>query len=64
MHICPADEKQTNYYYVFLQQRWVYSGSAENCNLGSMVMASQVPIPERKGKENSFTERKRELGGL
>ena len=46
---------------LFLQHKRVYSGSAEN---GSATMASHVQVPSKNGKENAFTEGKRNLGGL
>ena len=39
---------------IFLQQRWAYWGSAENCNLRSATIA--VPLGQRK--ENTFLERR------
>ena len=48
---------------LFLQQRWVYSGSTENCNSESATMESYVQIPPQQGKENTL-ERERKLRGL
>ena len=42
---------------MFLQQRWVYLGSAENCSSGSATMASQVQVPARRGKESLLSRR-------
>ena len=47
---------------LFLQQRWVYSGSAENCNLGSATMVSQGQVPTCQEKESTFIEGGREVG--
>ena len=49
---------------LFLQQRRIYLGSAENCHLGSASMVSQMQVPALQGKENTFIEGKRKLGGL
>ena len=46
---------------ILLQQRWVYLRSAENCNSGSVIMASSKKVPEGQGKENAFLERKRKF---
>ena len=43
---------------IFLQERWIYSGSAENCNLGSATMVSFRQVPAQQGEENSFIEGK------
>ena len=48
---------------IFLWQKWIYSGSAENCNLGSATMMSHVQVSTWQGKETVFTERKRKLEG-
>ena len=47
---------------IFLQQRWIYLGSAENCNSGSATMVSVCKFPH--DEENAFIQGKRELGGL
>ena len=49
---------------IFLWKKWIYSGSEENCNLGSVTMMSQVQVSTWQGKENVFIERKRKLEGL
>ena len=36
---------------LFLQQKWVYSGSAEN---QSVTMASHVQVPSKNGEENFY----------
>ena len=41
-----------------LQQRQVYSGSAENCNSGSATMGSHMQVPT----QNMFIEQGRKLG--
>ena len=43
---------------IFLPQRWVNLGSAENCNLGSATMVSHREVPKQQGKENSYKEEK------
>ena len=35
---------------IFLQQRWVYSGSAENCNTGRAATASPLQVSTWQGK--------------
>ena len=47
---------------IFLQQRWVYSGSAENCNLGSATKTSHVQVPTRQGKEVAFKRKDKKVG--
>ena len=42
--------KQTNGQ-IFLQWKWVYSGSAENYSLGSAAVGSQVQVPIWQGRE-------------
>ena len=54
------DLKQTTSY--FSREKWVCSGSAENCNLGSATMKSHVHVPTWQGK-NTFTEEKEDLEG-
>ena len=44
-----VDLKQI-YCQIFFQQGWIYSESAENCNLESTVMASHVQVPAQQGK--------------
>ena len=41
---------------IFLQQRCVYVGSAENYSSGSTTMVSHVQVPTEPGKENIFIE--------
>ena len=48
---------------IFLQQKWICSGSAENCNLGCATMMSHVQVSTWQGKETVFTGRKRKLEG-
>ena len=43
---------------IFLQQTWVYSGSAENCTSGLKAMVSCEPVTPEQGKEDAFTEGK------
>ena len=43
-----VDLKQV-YCRVFFQQRWDYSGSAENCNLESSAIMSHVQVPAHQG---------------
>ena len=52
-----VDMKQIDYQ-IFLQQRWVYLGSAENCNSVSATMVSHMQVSKGQGKENSFIEGK------
>ena len=49
---------ETNRIQIFLQQSWVYLGSAENCRSGSATMVSHMQIPSQQGKENPFIDRK------
>ena len=56
-----ADLKQTNCQ-VFLQQRWVYSGSAENCNWGPTNVIAMCKFPHSKGRKSFYREEK-EVGG-
>ena len=51
---------------ILLQQRWVYSGSAENCNLRSATMASHVQASHGQVPTwgNAFIKGKRKLRGL
>ena len=48
---------------MYLQQKWVYLGSAENCNSGSATRVSHVQAPPGQGKDICIAE-KRKLGGL
>ena len=43
---------------------WVYLGSAENGNIASVTVVSNVQILTWEGEENTFIGRKRNLGGL
>ena len=43
---------------MFLHQRWVYSKSAENCNLGFTT----IQIPTQQGKKNSLIEEEIKVG--
>ena len=47
---------------IFLQQRWVYSGSTENCNSGSATVARHIQFLHGKGRR-IFIERKWKVGG-
>lgn len=47
---------------IFLQEMRVYSGSAENCNLGSATMLSQGQVPTCQEKESTFMDGGREVG--
>ena len=47
---------------VFLQQRWVYLGSAEDCSSGSTNMVSHVKISVLQGKMNVFYREEKEGG--
>ena len=42
---------------------WVYSRSADNCNLGSATMVSHVQVHSKNGEENSIIKGKRKSGG-
>ena len=61
VEIAFVDLKQTDYQ-IFLQQRWVCLGSAENCSLESATLVSYVQVPTRQGKENAFIEGEKEAG--
>ena len=39
---------------LFLQPEWVYSGSAENCNLGSATTVSHAQVPHGKRRRTLF----------
>ena len=58
-----VDMKQRDWQ-IFLQERWIYSGSEENCNSGSATMASHVQVPGGHEKENASIGSERKLGGL
>ena len=45
------------------QQRWVFSESAENCNLGSATRVSHTWVPTAQGEDSAFTEKKRKVRG-
>lgn len=47
-----VDQKQMCFQ-IFLQQRWVSLGLAENCNLGSATLASHLQVPSTREQENS-----------
>lgn len=49
---------------VFLEQRWVDSGSAKNCNSKSVNMESREQVPVWLRKQNTFYGGKGKLGGL
>ena len=49
---------------MFLCLRWVFPGSADNCDLESAVLMSPMQIPPQRGEKHAFIKRKRELGGL
>lgn len=42
-----VDQKQMCFQ-IFLQQRWVSLGLAENCNLGSAILASHLQVPSTR----------------
>ena len=46
---------------IFPQQRLVYLGSAENCDLRSTTMGSPVKDPAQERKEDAFVGKKRKL---
>lgn len=56
-----AGLKQTDWQ-MFLQQRWVYSGSAENGNLWSATMVSHMLVPVQQGKEDIFNREEKGIG--
>ena len=58
-----ADLKQMNYQ-LFLKQKWVYSGSAKYCNLGSATMANHMQVPPNRERRILLQRGKRKLGGL
>ena len=39
---------------IFLQSRWAYSGSVENCSLGPVTVGSHVQVLALPGKKNSY----------
>lgn len=49
---------------LFLQQRWVYSGSEKNCNLAFRTIQTGVRGPTHYGKVKAFIEGKRKWRGL
>ena len=49
---------------LFLQQKWVYTGSTKNCNSGPATMASHMQVRAQQREAKSFKEGKRKLGGL
>ena len=51
-------------YQIFLQQRWLYSGSAENRSSIPATRVSHVQVPKGQGMKSIFIEGKRKLGGL
>ena len=48
---------------IFLQQRWVYSGLAESCTLGSAATVSHMQVLAWQEKETTFIDGKRKFGG-
>ena len=50
-------------YHLFLQQRWVYLGSAGNCRSGSTTMVSHVQVSAHQGRASVFMEGKIMLEG-
>ena len=46
---------------VFLQQRWVYLGFAENCNSRSTTMVSHMEVFMLQEKQNSFIEGRKDF---
>lgn len=47
---------------VFLQQRWIYSGSAENCSSESATMVSHMQVPYCKGQRKLLQRWGKEAG--
>lgn len=39
---------------IFLQSRWAYSGSVENCSLRLVTVGSHVQVLALPGKKNSY----------
>ena len=60
--VSTVDLKQMNYQ-IFLQQRWI-AGLAKNWSLELETKVRYIQVPAWQGKENTFIERKRNLGGL
>ena len=56
-HLTNVDLKQRDCQ-IFLQQRWIYCRSAENCNSGSATMVSHMWGLAGQGKETAFIEEK------
>ena len=48
--------------HLFLQQRWVYLWSAENCNSGSTIMVSHVQVSAHQEKASVFMEGEKNVG--
>ena len=44
---------------IFLQQRWIYSRSTENCSLGSASMVSHGQVPTQQGKDTLYRRERR-----
>ena len=49
---------------IFLQQRWVYLWSVENCNSESATIVRNVQVPIDQTREEYFWRRKMKLRGL
>ena len=49
---------------IFLQQRWVYSGSAENCSSSFATRVTPCASPQRARDVEHFYKGKRKLRGL
>ena len=47
---------------IFLQQRWLYLRSAENCNSVSATIASHMQVLTWQGKRNTFCREEKKIG--
>ena len=56
-----VDLKQTDCQ-LFLQQRWVYSGSIENCSLWSAIMVSHAQVPQTARERECFYRKEKGVG--
>lgn len=48
---------------IFLQQRWLYSRSAENCNVRFATMVSHITLPPSKERRKLLESGKRKWTG-
>lgn len=46
---------------MFLQQRWIYLGWAENCNSGSIILLSYMPVHHILREREPFDKKERKL---